>query len=144
LSDAERVIARRRSDNSRRARGRAAAAGRNRDRPDAELSLPCAWISLPDFPGVDDDESETEMGAAVVHFEVIGKDGKALTSFYTELFGWKVDANNPMNYGMVTREGNINAFVLFCCSLQKGFWRSYSEHTGNFLSALRLRGCIEQ
>ena len=49
------------------------------------------------------------MGQPVVHFEVIGKDGKALNSYYSELFGWDVDANNPMGYGMVQREGNTNA-----------------------------------
>ena len=40
----------------------------------------------------------------IVHWEVIGKDGKALQDFYGKLFGWKVDANNPMNYGMVTAD----------------------------------------
>jgi len=39
--------------------------------------------------------------AAVVHFEIIGKDGKRLQDFYSSLFDWKIDANNPMNYGMV-------------------------------------------
>ena len=37
------------------------------------------------------------MGQPVVHFEVVGKDGAALQSFYSELFGWEIDANNPMN-----------------------------------------------
>ena len=46
------------------------------------------------------------MGQPVVHFEVIGKDGEKLQSYYSELFGWNVDANNEMNYGMVSREGN--------------------------------------
>ena len=41
------------------------------------------------------------MGNSVVHFEIIGKDGKKLQDFYSQLFGWKIDANNPMNYGMV-------------------------------------------
>jgi uncharacterized protein len=49
------------------------------------------------------------MGQPVVHFEVIGKDGAALRSFYTDLFGWKIDADNPMNYGMVQRDGNVSA-----------------------------------
>jgi uncharacterized protein len=49
------------------------------------------------------------MGQAVVHFEVIGKDGDKLRSYYSELFGWQIDANNPMKYGMVAREGNVNA-----------------------------------
>ncbi len=37
----------------------------------------------------------------VVHFEIVGKDGKALQDFYANLFGWKVDADNEYNYGMV-------------------------------------------
>jgi len=41
------------------------------------------------------------MGKKIVHFEVIGKDAKKLQDFYSKLFDWKVDANNPMNYGMV-------------------------------------------
>ncbi len=48
------------------------------------------------------------MGAPVVHFEVIGKDIKTLTSFYSGLFDWKVDTNNPVGYGVVTREDNVN------------------------------------
>jgi predicted enzyme related to lactoylglutathione lyase len=49
------------------------------------------------------------MGQPVVHFEVIGKDGERLQSYYSELFGWEIDANNPMKYGTVQREGNTNA-----------------------------------
>jgi uncharacterized protein len=49
------------------------------------------------------------MGQPVVHFEVIGKDGEKLRSYYAELFGWEIDANNPMKYGMVQRDGNVNA-----------------------------------
>ncbi|MDA0256751.1 MAG: glyoxalase [Chloroflexi bacterium] len=46
------------------------------------------------------------MGNPVVHFELIGKDAAALQKFYGDLFGWSVDANNPMNYGVVdTGEG---------------------------------------
>ncbi len=47
------------------------------------------------------------MGQPVVHFEVIGKDGEKLRGFYSELFGWEIDADNPMNYGMVSRDGNV-------------------------------------
>jgi predicted enzyme related to lactoylglutathione lyase len=46
------------------------------------------------------------MGQPVVHFEVIGKDGKKLQSYYAELFGWKIDVANPMNYGLVAAEGS--------------------------------------
>jgi predicted enzyme related to lactoylglutathione lyase len=49
------------------------------------------------------------MGQPVVHFEIMGKDGDALRSFYSELFEWEIDANNPMNYGIVDRERNVSA-----------------------------------
>jgi hypothetical protein len=49
------------------------------------------------------------MGQPVVHFEVVGKDGSALQSFYSELFGWKIDTANPMNYGIVQRDENVSA-----------------------------------
>ncbi len=46
------------------------------------------------------------MGQPVVHFEVVGKDGDKLKEYYSELFGWEIDSNNEMSYGMVSREGN--------------------------------------
>ena len=45
------------------------------------------------------------MGAHVIHFEVTGKDGEKLQKFYSEIFGWKIDTNNPGGYGMV-RDGD--------------------------------------
>jgi predicted enzyme related to lactoylglutathione lyase len=54
-------------------------------------------------------EGSSIMGQPVVHFEVIGADGAALRTFYSDLFGWKIEADNPMNYGMVGREGNSSA-----------------------------------
>ena len=48
------------------------------------------------------------MGQPVVHFEVIGKDAEKLQSFYADIFGWEFDAENPMSYGIVQREGNTN------------------------------------
>ena len=49
------------------------------------------------------------MGQAVVHFEVIGKDGKKLRDYYSELFGWNIDADNEMNYGVIQRDDNTTA-----------------------------------
>jgi hypothetical protein len=44
----------------------------------------------------------------VAWFEVSGPDAGKLQDFYAKLFDWKVDANNPMNYGMVeASEGGI-------------------------------------
>ena len=48
------------------------------------------------------------MGQPVVHFEVMGKDGEKLQSYYSELFDWEIDASNPMKYGTIQREGNLN------------------------------------
>ena len=48
------------------------------------------------------------MGQPVVHFEVVGTDGDKLQQYYSDLFGWEIDANNPMKYGMVARDGNTN------------------------------------
>jgi uncharacterized protein len=47
------------------------------------------------------------MGQPVVRFEVRGNDARALQSFYAELFDWKIASHG--SYGMVDREGNVNA-----------------------------------
>jgi predicted enzyme related to lactoylglutathione lyase len=44
------------------------------------------------------------MGRPVVHFEVVGNDAAGLQQYYGDLFDWSVDTNNPMNYGIVTKE----------------------------------------
>jgi uncharacterized protein len=49
------------------------------------------------------------MGQPVVHFEIMAKDAEKLHRYYSELFGWQIDAENPMNYGLVQREGNLSA-----------------------------------
>ncbi|MEX1141597.1 MAG: VOC family protein [Thermoleophilaceae bacterium] len=49
------------------------------------------------------------MGQPVVHFEIMGADGEKLRNYYSELFGWEIDSNNPMGYGIVPREGNTSA-----------------------------------
>jgi uncharacterized protein len=46
------------------------------------------------------------MGQPVVHFEIVGRDGEALKRYYSELFGWEIDSDNPMGYGIVSRDGN--------------------------------------
>jgi uncharacterized protein len=52
------------------------------------------------------------MGNPVIHFEVVGKDGPKLHKFYSDLFGWKINADNPMNYGIVDNGGEgINGGV---------------------------------
>jgi predicted enzyme related to lactoylglutathione lyase len=51
------------------------------------------------------------MGQPVVHFEILGTDADRTQSYYSELFGWKIEPlpfENPTNYGLVAREGNVN------------------------------------
>lgn len=45
------------------------------------------------------------MANPVIHFEAIGPDGPALMKFYGEAFGWKMDADNAMGYGIVDNGG---------------------------------------
>lgn len=49
------------------------------------------------------------MGQPVVHFEIVGTDAGRLKAYYSDLFGWEIDSDNPMNYGIVQREGNLSA-----------------------------------
>ncbi len=37
----------------------------------------------------------------VVHFEILGPDAPRLQMFYSSLFGWKIDGENSLQYGMV-------------------------------------------
>ena len=46
------------------------------------------------------------MGKPVVHFEIASTGSDEAQKFYSSLFGWKIDANNPMKYGTIkTAEG---------------------------------------
>ena len=45
------------------------------------------------------------MAHSVVHWEIMAKDAKKMQDFYARLFDWKIDSNNPMNYGMVEPGG---------------------------------------
>lgn len=40
----------------------------------------------------------------VTHFEITGQDAKALQEYYGTLFGWEINADNPMNYGMIAAQ----------------------------------------
>jgi predicted enzyme related to lactoylglutathione lyase len=51
------------------------------------------------------------MSSPLIHFEVVGKDAEKLQSFYSEEFGWNVDANNPMNYGMVNLSDEVGGGI---------------------------------
>jgi uncharacterized protein len=42
---------------------------------------------------------------AIIHWEIQAQDAARVQRFYADLFGWKIDAANPMNYGMVSSKG---------------------------------------
>jgi predicted enzyme related to lactoylglutathione lyase len=46
------------------------------------------------------------MANPVVHFEIIGKDGEKTKRFFADLFGWAIDDDNPMKYGLVDPGGD--------------------------------------
>jgi predicted enzyme related to lactoylglutathione lyase len=51
-------------------------------------------------------------GNKVGHFEIMGKDAAKTQQFYRDVFGWNVDANNPMNYGLVAgSDGGIGGGI---------------------------------
>ncbi len=48
------------------------------------------------------------MPQPVIHFEISTKDVAKITDFYRSLFGWEVNADNPMNYGLAsTKDGEL-------------------------------------
>jgi uncharacterized protein len=51
------------------------------------------------------------MSSPLIHFEVAGKDAGKLQSFYSDQFGWQVNADNPMNYGMVNLSDDVGGGI---------------------------------
>ena len=45
------------------------------------------------------------MSSPLVHLEVVGQDGAKLQSFYSDLFGWQLNADNSQNYGVGMLDG---------------------------------------
>jgi predicted enzyme related to lactoylglutathione lyase len=81
------------------------------------------------------------MANPVVHFEVGGKDAASLQNFYASLFGWKIDADNPMNYGMVeASEGGIAGGVGPTPDGQKHI--TWYVQVGDLLAALDKVGTL--
>lgn len=53
------------------------------------------------------------MAHPVIHFEIQSSNAAKVQDFYAKVFDWKIDTNNPMNYGMVSTggEGGINGGI---------------------------------
>ena len=50
------------------------------------------------------------MADQIIHVEVVGKDGPKLQKFFSDVFGWDLDTNNPGGYGMY-RQGELTAGI---------------------------------
>ena len=85
------------------------------------------------------------MGSPVVHFEITGNDGDLLKKFYGELFSWKIDSDNPQNYGLVAaEEGGIGGGV---SKSQQGpgmvtFYVASADITATLNQATELGGTV--
>jgi uncharacterized protein len=51
------------------------------------------------------------MSSPLIHFEVAGKDAGKLQSFYSDQFGWQINADNPMNYGIVNLSDDVGGGI---------------------------------
>jgi len=51
------------------------------------------------------------MGRPVVHFEIHGKDGEALSKFYSDLFGWKPTLAEGIAYRTIDTGGGEHAIT---------------------------------
>ena len=50
------------------------------------------------------------MSNKIIHVEVVGKDGDKLQKFYSDVFGWSLDTNNPGGYGLL-RQDDLTAGI---------------------------------
>ena len=84
------------------------------------------------------------MGQPVVHFEVIGRDAAKLQSYYGELFGWQFDSDNPMQYGMVPREGNVNAEGIGIGGGVGGGMEGYEGHVTFYVEVPDIEAALQK
>ena len=50
---------------------------------------------------IDGTEGTSGMGNAVVHFEVMAQNAATARDYFSKLFGWTIDTDNPMGYGVI-------------------------------------------
>ena len=69
------------------------------------------------------------MANPVVHWEIGGaRDAKRLGNFFSQLFGWNVNADNPHNYAVVdTGGGGINGGIMQACEGQPSYVAFYVQ-----------------
>ena len=83
------------------------------------------------------------MGNPVTWFEITGRDGAKLQSFYSELFDWKMDTNNAASYGVVDTGGAIGGGVGATADGSAGPPRSTSRPTTSPATSSEPRPPVE-
>ena len=71
------------------------------------------------------------MGTQVVHVEVVGDDGPTLQKFYSDVFGWSLDTNNPGGYGMYRQGDGLTGGIGASQTGQPGGHVTFYVHTDN-------------
>ena len=64
----------------------------------------------------------------IIHFEIMGADSKKTQQYYADLFGWNVDSNNPMNYGMASTKDAKVKVICFTCN-ECPIATAYEDHS---------------
>ena len=80
----------------------------------------------------------------VVHFEIHGEDGAKLQKFYGDAFGWKVNADNPMNYGIVEAQDGkgVGGGITVSESAQTMFYIEVADLAASLKSVESLGGRV--
>ena len=79
------------------------------------------------------------MGAPVIHFEIMGGSGVDLEAFYGTLFGWKINSQNPMKYGLVDTGGGTGGINGGIGTTQDG-----SQRVSVYVQVGDLQATLEQ
>ena len=79
------------------------------------------------------------MAAKIIHVEVAGKDGPKLQQFYSDVFDWDLDTNNPGGYGLL-RQGEMTAGIGPAQNGGDGSRDLLREHRGSQRHAGQGRG----
>ncbi len=81
--------------------------------------------------------------ARVVHFEIMATDGEAAKRFYASLFGWKINSENPMSYGLVeAEEGGIGGGITGGDHNAATFYIAVDDLEGTLRKAESLGGSV--
>jgi predicted enzyme related to lactoylglutathione lyase len=72
---------------------------------------PVRYLDGPASRPIGTDPGGTTVGNKVIHVEVTGKNGPALQKFYSSVFGWSLNTDNPGGYGMYRQDDGITGGI---------------------------------